>query len=154
MGHLTQSSQQSYEIGTVASSLLPWRELRVRNQKECQRSYSRKLVRPGLESTCVYPKVLAINQPTKLPACVLSRFSPVWLSVSLWTAAHQAPLSMGFTRQEYWSGLPFPSPGDLPHQGIKPTSLMSPALAGKFFTTSSTFPLLNSNNNNNNKYYL
>ena len=77
MGHLTQSSQQSYEIGTVASSLLPWRELRVRNQKECQRSYSRKLVRPGLESTCVYPKILAINQPTKLPACVLSRFSPV-----------------------------------------------------------------------------
>ena len=47
-----------------------------------------------------------------------------------------APLSIGFFRQEYWSGLPFPSPGDLPFPGIKPVSLMSPALAGGFFTTS------------------
>ena len=53
-----------------------------------------------------------------------------------WTAAHQAPLSMGFSRQEYWSGLPFPSPGDLPHPGIKPKSLLaSSALAGGFFMT-------------------
>ena len=52
--------------------------------------------------------------------------------VTPWTAALQAPLSMGFPRQEYWSGLPFPSPGDLPNPGIKP---MSPALAGGFFTT-------------------
>ena len=49
-----------------------------------------------------------------------------------WTATLQVPLSMGFPRQEYWSGLPFPSPGDLPGLGIKPTS---PALAGEFFTT-------------------
>ena len=49
--------------------------------------------------------------------------------------AHQAPLSMGFSRQEYWSGLPFPSPGDLPDPGIKPESPESPALAGGFFTT-------------------
>ena len=48
---------------------------------------------------------------------------------------HQAPLSMGFSRQEYWSGLPHPPPGDLPHPGIKPVSLMSPALVGRFFTT-------------------
>ena len=53
-------------------------------------------------------------------------------SVALWTAAHQAPLSLGFSRQEYWAGLPFPSPGDLPHPGIEP---VSPALAGIFFTT-------------------
>ena len=46
---------------------------------------------------------------------------------------HQAPLSMGFSRQEYWSGLPCPLPGDLPDPGIKLTSLMSPALAGEFF---------------------
>ena len=52
--------------------------------------------------------------------------------------AHQAPLSMGFSREEYWSGLPCPSPGDLPDPGIKPTSLTSPALAGKFFTTITT----------------
>ena len=46
--------------------------------------------------------------------------SHVRLFVTLWTVAHQAPLSMGFSRQEYWSGLPFPSPGDLPNPGIKP----------------------------------
>ena len=45
-------------------------------------------------------------------------------------------LSMGFSRQKYWSGLPFPSPEDLPHSGIKPTSLVCPTLAGRFFTTS------------------
>ena len=46
-----------------------------------------------------------------------------------WTVAHQAPLSMGFSSQEYWSGLPFPPPGDLPNPGIEPASLISPALA-------------------------
>ena len=51
------------------------------------------------------------------------------------TAAHQAPLLMGFPRQEYWSALPFPSPGDFPDSGIKPTSPASLALAGGFFTT-------------------
>ena len=48
----------------------------------------------------------------------------------------QAPLSMGFSRQEFWSGLPWPLPGNLPNLGIKPMFLMSPALAGGFFTTS------------------
>ena len=51
-------------------------------------------------------------------ACVLSRFSPVQLCVTLWTVAHQAPLSMGFSRQECWSGLPCPPPGDLPNQEL------------------------------------
>ena len=51
------------------------------------------------------------------------------------TVAHQAPLPNEFSRQEFWSGLPFPSPGDLPNPRIKPASPMSPALAGKFFTT-------------------
>ena len=51
-------------------------------------------------------------------------------SVTLWTVAHQSPLSMGFSRQEYWSGLPCLPPGDLPDPGIKPTSLMAHALAG------------------------
>ena len=64
-------------------------------------------------------------------ACVRARsVSCVWLSVTPWTVAHQAPLSMGCSRQEYWSGLPFP-PGDLPHPGVEPTSLTS-ALAGGF----------------------
>ena len=58
-------------------------------------------------------------------ACSLSCFSHVRLSVTLWTVAHQAPLSMGFSRQEYWSGLPCPPPGDLPEPEIEPVSLMS-----------------------------
>ena len=52
-----------------------------------------------------------------------------------WAVALQAPLSMGFPRQEYWSGLSFPLPGDLPDPGIEPVSPSSPALAGEFFTT-------------------
>ena len=60
----------------------------------------------------------------------------------LWTVAHQAPLSMGFSRQEYWSGLPCPPPGDLPNPGIEPASLMYPALAGGFFTTIATWVAL------------
>ena len=55
------------------------------------------------------------------------------------TVAHQAPLSMGFARQEYWSGLPCSPPGDLPNPGIKPTSLKSPALPSVFFTASATW---------------
>ena len=63
---------------------------------------------------------------------MLSHFNHVRLFATPWTVAHQVLLSMGFPRQEYWSGLPFPSPGDLPDPGIEP---MSPALAGRFFTT-------------------
>ena len=75
----------------------------------------------------------------KLPrVCVLSHFSCVWLFVTPRTVACLAPLSVGFPRQEYWSELPFPSPGDRPDPGIQPASLMSPALAGEFFTTKTT----------------
>ena len=65
--------------------------------------------------------------------------SRAWLFVAPWTRAPQASLSMEFPRQEYWSGLPYPTPGDLPDSGIKLVSLTSPALAGKFFTTSATW---------------
>ena len=51
-----------------------------------------------------------------------------------WTVVHQAPLSMKFSRQEYWKGLTFPSPGDFPYPGISPVSLLHPELAGRFFT--------------------
>ena len=66
----------------------------------------------------------------------ISDASVVSNSATLWTVAHQAPLSMGFSRQEYWSGLPCPPPGELPDPGIKLTSLMSPVLAVGFFTIS------------------
>ena len=70
---------------------------------------------------------------------VLSRFSSVSPCVTLWTVAHQTSLSMAFSRKEYWSGLLFPSPGDLPDQGIEPTPLMSHALADKFFIMSTAW---------------
>ena len=54
--------------------------------------------------------------------CMLSHFSCVWLFATLWTVAHQAPPSMGFSKQEYWSGLLCPPPGDLPDPGIEPSS--------------------------------
>ena len=60
------------------------------------------------------------------------------------TVACKAPLSMGFSKQEYQTGLPCPPPGDLPDPGIKPSSLMSPELAGGFFTTSTTWEALES----------
>ena len=65
-------------------------------------------------------------------SCVLSH---VRLLVTPWTGAHQVPLSVGFSRQEYWSGLPLPSPGDLPNPGTEPASPVSPALADEFFIT-------------------
>ena len=71
-------------------------------------------------------------------ACMLSHFSHVRLFVTLWTVACQAPLSMGFSRQEYWNELPCPPPGEIPDPGTKSISLVSPALVRKFFTTSAT----------------
>ena len=81
----------------------------------------------------VYPASLLPSH-----TCTLSRFRHVRLFVTLWTVACQAPLSMRFSRQEQWSGLACPPLGDLPDPGIKPMSLMSPALAGGFFTTTRT----------------
>ena len=66
---------------------------------------------------------------------MLKCFSHVQLFVTPWTMAHHSPLSMGFSRQEYWSGLPCLPPEDLPNLGIDPTSLVSPALEADSFTT-------------------
>ena len=74
-----------------------------------------------------------INVIVHCYACVLSHVSPAQLFETLWSVACQAPLSMGFSRQEYWSGLPCPPPGDRPHPGMKPPSLRFPALAGRCF---------------------
>ena len=91
---------------------------------------------------CKYHHELNLQQPLSIflfpteymLCCCAKYFSCVLLFVTLGTTAHQAPLSMGFSRQEYWSGLPFPSPRHLPRPGIEPESLKSPALAGEFFT--------------------
>ena len=69
--------------------------------------------------------------PSKMQHISLSRSVVSRSFATPWTVAHQAPLPVGFPRQEYWSGLPFPSPGDLPDPGIKPVSF---ALSGGFFT--------------------
>ena len=72
-------------------------------------------------------------------SCMLSHFSHVQLSAIPWTVDHQAPLSIEFSRQEYWSGLPCPPPGDRPCPGTEAVSLMSPALPGELFITSTTW---------------
>ena len=89
---------------------------------ECQRTFSKPIVQqrqrgPVCVSVCV---------------CVCSVMS------NPWPVALQAPLFMGFSRPEHWSGLPFPPPVDIPDLGIEPTSLASPGLAGRFFTTVQT----------------
>ena len=89
----------------------------------------RHWVRPGLKQAPVF----------SLCVCPLSPFSCVQLFLTPGTAACQASLSMGFSRQEYWSGLPFLPPGDLPDSGIKPISLVPPAVAGGVFITGATW---------------
>ena len=96
------------------------------------------MLSPSLLSSCLCPCCNNCLKPFLPPLhplhpceCMLSC---VWLLATLWTVAHQAPLSLGFSRQQYWSGLPFPSLGDLPDQGIEPASLASLTLAGRFFT--------------------
>ena len=86
---------------------------------------------------CIYVCVYTLEYCV----CMLSCFSHVRLFVTLWTLACQLPLSTGFSR--YWSQLPSPPPGDLPDPGIEPASPTSPALAGGFFTTSSTWEACN-----------
>ena len=71
-----------------------------------------------------------VQAPAQSRCCLVAK--SLRLFATPWTVAHQAPLSMGFPRQEYWPGLPFPPPGDLPDPGVEPDS---PALAGSFFTT-------------------
>ena len=94
---------------------------------------------PGIEPESLSPPALAGESWPLVPpgkssgqcVYVLSRFSCVWVFVILWTVAHQTPLSMGFSRQGYWSGWTRPPPRDLPNSGNEPVSLKSPALAGK-----------------------
>ena len=84
---------------------------------------------------CFCPHLLFLQRPSHTGIVVLQSLNHVQLSVTPRTVALQAPLSMGFSRREFWSGLPCPPPEDLPNPEIKPMSLASPALGGGFFTT-------------------
>ena len=96
-------------------------------------------VQASLSYTLWWMRVFLLHYACVCVWNVLSLSSHIWLFATSWTVAHQAPLSMRFSRQEYWSGLPCPPPGDLPNPGIEPASLKSPSLAGGFFITSTTW---------------
>ena len=111
LGNVTPSS---CETGPLCLSILSWGAAsRWKKMLACQGQ------RPG-------PSTQTFKHGKSL--------SHVWLLATPRTVAHQAPLSVGFSRQEYWSGWPCPSPGDLPHPGMEPTSPESPALAGGFLS--------------------
>ena len=94
----------------------------------------------GKEYKAVYchPVYLIYMQST----CVLSRFNHVWLFATLWIIARHASVSKGYSRQEYWSGLPCSPRGDLSDPRIEPVSLKSSALVGGFFTTNTNWETL------------
>ena len=94
-------------------------------------------VKPNEPQAGSYP-----DPGTPSPSMCAKSLSRVHLFATLWIIACQAPLSMGFSRQEHWSGLPFPPSGNLPDPGIEPASLMFLALGGGFFTTSATWEAL------------
>ena len=130
--HLRVSHAKSFR------ALVPetWRESLNKNRQLWCQNHFYWISQYGRTSTHRHKEIQSKH------ACVLGSFSRVWLFVSPWTIAHQAPLSMRLSRQEYWSGLPGPAPGDLPDPGTKPTSLaslVSPALAGRRFTTGASW---------------
>ena len=97
---------------------------------------------PEVFPWALWPASNGTVYPLCLIACMLSCFSRVGLFMTLWTVTLQAPLSTGFSREEYRSGLPCPPPGYLPDPGIEPSALTSPELVGGFFTTSTAWEAL------------
>ena len=134
-----------------------------KEEEEYQEIYHRGVLHTSFDSPLHLPSILYFSESSGffkcslsscnkqersgevcLCVCMLSRFCHVWFFVTPWTVSHQAPLSIGFSRQEYWSGLPCPTPGDLPNRGLRSNlmwfeSLKSPALTGWFFTSSATW---------------
>ena len=127
-----------------------WRERRSLLQKMSRLHYYQIFLKHG---PTVF-RIFSEYSSTWRLICVPSCFSHVQLFVTLWTVAHQAPLSRGFSRQEYWTGLPCLPPEDLTNQGIKPVSLTSPVLAGRFFTTSASWETWQLQNNRLRSHFL
>ena len=88
-----------------------------------------------LSAACKESVCVCVCVCVRVRACVRARAQSCRTLQTQWTVASQAPLSMGLSWQEYWTGLPSPSPGDLPDPGTEPISSVAPALAGRFFTT-------------------
>ena len=125
--HLFPSIVSSQRSGwETCASVQPWAALRL------MAPFQHQGFLPGVGLSAVLSLPLS-RVPSR------KNFSRVQICVTLRTVACQAPLSMGFSRQEYWSAVPYLPPGDLPEPGIKPKSLASPALAGRFFTLSTTW---------------
>ena len=132
-------SRQEYWIGLPFPSLDPNRGIEPRSPAlQTESLPTEPLGKPSFHHIPTSTFNFFFFFPFGCGACVLSHFSRVWLFAKLWTIAHQAPLSTGFSRQEYWSGLPCPPPGDLSKPGTEPLSLVSLALADVFFTTHAT----------------
>ena len=131
---LVVSYKTKHIITTHPGNCLP-KYLSRRNENFCSHKELYINVRSGFIHNSPRLKTAQLSAPqwvngyTDCGCCWVAKSSSF---VNPWTVARQAPLCMGFQRQEYWSGLPFPSPGDLPDPGIEPTS---PALVGEFFTT-------------------
>ena len=125
---------KSGDMGTLWREAVRRRDLREGSRNATSRAFSTKVicdVRPKfLHNPCSYGwGTCEINDSPRLSVCMRACLV-ISDSLQPYGLARQAPLSMGFFRQEYWSGLPCPPPGDLPDPGIEPASLMSPALAG------------------------
>ena len=126
--------QQLLSVWCAGSTLLFQVQLEARLRKK-QADSSLPCHHLVFNSILVKESIVVPKKSEHLLCGSVHVLSPIRLFMSLWTVAHQAPLSMGFPRQKYWSGLPFPSPGHLLDPGIECESHASPALKGGFFTT-------------------
>ena len=140
---LCQLSSSKEELSSCCKDFMVWKAENIYHLG----LFGKSLLIPGLDteqvplSTYNMPGAKVTDREGNQQGCVyvLNCFRCVQLFATLWTVAHQAPLFMQLSREEYWSGLPFPPPGDLPHPGIEPALLMSPSLASGLFTTSTTW---------------
>ena len=127
----------SFLHGILQTRILEWVAISFSRASSRPRGQNPSLTSPALTSA-FFTTSTTWEAPQKASQSVHS-LSHVWLFVTPWNVARLAPFSMGFSRQEYWGGLLFPSPGDLPNPRIEAVSLMSSSLAGGFFTTSATW---------------
>ena len=115
----------------------------LRNTRYLETNGRKQVMRKEGKSSIIHAcTLLESPSQSRFIDCVLSHFSHVRFFVTLWTVARQATLSMGLSRQEYWSGLPCPPLGDLPDPGIEPKSLKSLALVGRFLPLSATWEVI------------